>query len=149
MEKQSDVNIRNAEENDFKLIYEYVNLLEETDFDTETQKKAFIKNIKNPDFIYLIAEKNNKPIGYLSCHSQYLLHHGGQKIGEIQEMFVDPDYRGNGIGKKLIDKLKKVAKKINVLQLEVTSNKKRIQTHKFYKRENFINSHEKFTFEIK
>ncbi len=77
-----------------------------------------------------------------------MLHHGGQKIAEIQEMYVRPENRKIGVGKNLIDELKRVAKLNEIAQLEVTSNKKRIETHRFYKREKFINSHEKFTFEL-
>lgn len=84
-------------------------------------------------------------VGYLSCHSQFLLHHGGQKIAEIQEMYVNPESRKMGIGKKMIDELKRVALEKGIEQLEVTSNNKRTKTHRFYEREAFIQSHQKFT----
>ncbi|NAS30425.1 GNAT family N-acetyltransferase [Flavobacteriaceae bacterium R38] len=143
------INIRNVTQADFNAIYQFVNELEETVFEIETQKKAFECNIANTDFIYLIAELNKKPIGFISCHTQYLLHHSGQKIAEIQEMYVNPKNRKVGVGKKLIDELKRLAKNMGIKQLEVTSNKKRIETHRFYQRENFINTHEKFTFELR
>ncbi|NER12108.1 GNAT family N-acetyltransferase [Leptobacterium flavescens] len=146
---QDEINIRNATKADFNAIYQFVNELEETVFGIETQKKAFERNIINTDFIYLIAELNSNPVGFVSCHSQNLLHHGGQKIAEIQELYVDPKNRKAGVGKKLIDELKRIAKKMDIEQLEVTSNKKRTETHRFYQRENFINSHEKFTFKLR
>lgn len=141
--------IRNANQADFNTIYRFVNELEETVFNIKDQKIVFEQNIKDKNFIYLIAELNNEPIGFVSCHSQNLLHHGGQKIGEIQEMYVNPAKRKIGVGKKLIDELKSVAKINGISQLEVTSNKNRTETHRFYHREKFINSHEKFTFEVK
>ncbi|OJJ14456.1 hypothetical protein BKI52_42500 [marine bacterium AO1-C] len=146
---QNELIIRRANEKDFSAIYQFVNELEETVFEAEGQKIAFKQNTANPDFIYLLAELNEKPIGFISCHAQYLLHHGGQKIGEIQEMYVSPENRKIGAGKKLMDELKRVAKQNGIVQLEVTSNKKRMATHRFYQRENFINSHEKFTLELK
>lgn len=144
-----EINVRQANETDFNAIYQFVNELETAVFEISAQKKAFELNIKNTDFIYLIAELNKEPIGFISCHAQYLLHHSGQKIAEIQEMYVDPKNRKMGVGKKLIDELKRVAKKNGIAQLEVTSNKNRTDTHRFYKREQFINTHEKFTFELK
>lgn len=146
---QNQINIRKANRTDFGSIYQFVNELEETVFGLENQKNAFEQNIKNKNYIYLIAELNRNPIGFISCHSQSLLHHAGQKIAEIQEMYIIPEKRKIGVGKKLIDELKRVAKQNGIAQLEVTSNKKRTETHRFYQREKFINTHEKFTFELK
>ncbi|MEP4091766.1 GNAT family N-acetyltransferase, partial [Reichenbachiella sp.] len=133
---------------DFNSIYNFVNELEQTVFNVEDLKRAFESNVNNPDHIYLIAEMNDEPVGYLSCHSQLLLHHGGQKIAEIQEMYVNPESRKNGIGKGLVDELKRIAKLKEVEQLEVTSNNKRGDTHRFYEREKFVQSHKKFTYRI-
>jgi len=144
----SELSIRKASLNDFKSVYGFVNDLEETEFDIESIKRAFEQNISNPDSIYLIAEIDNKPVGYLSCHSQFLLHHGGQKIAEIQEMYVNPENRKTGIGKKLINELKRVAYQKGIEQLEVTSNNKRTKTHRFYEREKFVQSHKKFTWKV-
>lgn len=141
-----ELKIREADHSDFDTIYHFVNELEETVFDIEPMKKAFEHNISNPDAIYLIAEIHNKPVGYLSCHTQLLLHHGGQKIAEIQEMYVSPDTRKIGVGKQLINELKKMARNKGIVQIEVTSNNIRTDTHRFYMREKFIQSHQKFTF---
>lgn len=140
--------IRIANDDDFNSIYNFVNELEQTVFNVEDLKRAFESNVNNPDHIYLIAEMNDKPVGYLSCHSQLLLHHGGRKIAEIQEMYVNPESRKNGIGKGLVDELKRIAKLKEVEQLEVTSNNKRGDTHRFYEREKFVQSHKKFTYRI-
>ncbi len=149
MKANSELIIRTAVEDDFKAVYDFMNHLEETVFDVEVLKEAFIRNINNPEFNYLIAETDHISVGYLSCHSQRLLHHGGQKIGEIQEMYVRPQSRGLGIGKKLIAELREWANNQGIVQLEVTSGNKRILTHKFYEREGFIHSHKKFTLNLK
>ncbi|MEO9804225.1 MAG: GNAT family N-acetyltransferase [Reichenbachiella sp.] len=142
------LNIKIANDDDFNSIYNFVNELEQTVFNVEDLKRAFESNVNNPDHIYLIAEMNDEPVGYLSCHSQLLLHHGGQKIAEIQEMYVNPESRKNGIGKGLVDELKRIAKLKEIEQLEVTSNNKRGDTHRFYEREKFVQSHKKFTYRI-
>lgn len=144
----SELLIRKASLNDFKSVYGFVNDLEETEFNIESMKIAFEQNINNTDSIYLIAEVDNKPVGYLSCHSQFLLHHGGQRIAEIQEMYVNPENRKMGIGKKLIDELKRTAQQKGIDQLEVTSNNRRTKTHRFYEREKFVQSHKKFTWKV-
>jgi PhnO protein len=140
--------VRKVNLNDLKTIHNFVNLLEDEEFDYGIFKSAFYLNLLNTDYIYLIAEFNQKAIGYLSCHTQLLLHHGGQRIGEIQEMYVDMDKRYMGVGKLLLDKLKLLSKINGVHQLEVTANRKRKDSHKFYLKENFEETHKKFVYKI-
>ena len=116
-------------------------------FDKNRQQILFEKNIQIKENIYLVAEFNNKAVGFISCHVQNLLHHSGP-VGEIQEMFVEFEHRSSGIGMKLLNEVKRLAKEKGVLHLEVTSNKKRKAAHTFYLREGFINSHEKFVFQF-
>lgn len=142
------VKVRFAKLNDIRVIYIFVCELEECELELEKFEKAYYLNLFNVDNIYLVAEYNSEVIGYLSCHSQLLLHHGGDKVGEIQEMFTDTEHRNKGIGKLLLDKLKDVAKTKNIIQLEVTSNKVRKSTHQFYKREQFKETHKKFVFVV-
>jgi len=97
----------------------------------------------NQKNIYLVAIENEIVIGYVSCHIQKLLHHGGE-VGEIQEMFVIPEKRSLGVGKILIGKLKEIAINRKILQLEVTSNQKRLKAHSFYETQEFTATHKKF-----
>lgn len=143
--RESQLHIRQAHSNDLDSVYHFVNELENTQFDFEPFKEAFEQNINNPDCVYIIAELDSKPVGYISCHTQLLLHHGGDKIAEIQELYVLPESRNLGIGRSLVEKLKCVLRLRGIRQIEVTSNNKRIDTHRFYEREGFIQSHKKFT----
>ena len=92
--------------------------------------------------MYLIAWAK-KPVAYLSCHMQALLHHGGE-VAEIQEMYVVPEQRGHGIGKQLVDKLKGILRRRKVKRIEVTSQVYRRKAHKFYEGENFKLTSRKF-----
>jgi len=102
-------------------------------------------NINNPDNIYLIAEENSKSVGYASCHLQILLHHEG-KVAEVQEMFVLPEYRGAGIGKMLMDKIKLMSKEMGATQLEVTTRTFREQAIRFYINQAFQDTHKKLVY---
>jgi PhnO protein len=137
------VTIRMATLADFKIIYNFINQLEAQVFDEAGQYRLFAINSANPDIINLIAFAGEEPMGMISCHIQSLMHHGG-KVGEIQEMFVSEAARGLGIGKKLMEALKRIAKERDLKQLEVTSRLKRIDAHRFYERENFNFTHKKF-----
>lgn len=137
------VTIRFATAADFRSVYDFINLLEDEIMDETTQRQLFIENIARPDVVYLLAFADEKPVGFLSCHIQNLMHHGG-KIGEIQELYVDESARNLGIGKQLTDEIKSIAKSRNVIQLEVTSRLSRTSAHRFYEREGFGFTHKKF-----
>lgn len=140
--------VRLAKLADIKAIYKFVCELEDCHLDEKTFEKAYYLNLFDVDNIYLVAELVSEVIGYLSCHSQLLLHHGGRSVGEIQEMYVDSERRNLGVGKLLLDKLKELAASKNIIQIEVTSNKLRDNTHRFYERENFEQTHKKFVYVV-
>jgi PhnO protein len=136
--------IRFAIPDDFEAVYAFINELEDEIMDVQIQKKIFTQNLSNPDIVYLLAFSDGKSIGFLSLHIQNLLHHGAP-IGEIQEMYVSKEARSLGVGKLLVDEIKRIAKQRQIPQLEVTSGFKREDAHRFYEREGFAHTHKKFT----
>jgi PhnO protein len=141
------ITFRPVGKSDFETVYHFINLLESTTFDKEIQQKLFSENLKNNQIIYLLAEENEKAVGFVSCHIQMLLHHAGP-IAEIQEMVVLETHRSKGVGNKLMAHLLDELRKRNIPQVEVTSNKIREHAHRFYLKEGFKDSHKKFTFEL-
>lgn len=137
-----DVFVRIATEQDVSILYDFICLLEESNLDVDAFNDIFRRNLHNPDVYYLVAERFNTVVGFVSCHVQYLLHHAG-KVGEIQELFVRPDVRNQGIGQELITALNTLAHQENFVNLEVTTNRKRLDTVRFYERELFIRTHNK------
>lgn len=137
-----DISIREASIKDFTVVYQFICELQGKSFDKEVMGILYNENISNTNFIYLVACEGNVTIGYVSCHIQNLLHHAG-KVGEIQEMFVLSKYRNTGVGKLLMDDLKKRAKEKGALQLEVTTRVIREKAIQFYIREDFQDSHKK------
>ena len=140
--------IRFAQPQDVETIYQFVCELEATTFNFLLFEKLFIKNISIPNYFYLVAEIDKTLVGYLSCHSQFLLHHCGL-VGEIQELFIRSSHRNLGIGQALVARIQQIADEENWLILEVTCNKKRIDTHRFYRRLDFVDTHLKFVQHIK
>jgi (aminoalkyl)phosphonate N-acetyltransferase len=141
--------IRQANMEDSERIFKFICELEETDFDYSIFEKYYKANLTNEDNIYLVAvNNNNMVIGYLSCHGQLILHHLS-KVFEIQELFVEKEYRNQQIGQRLIEQLEDILKKKNHSFLEVATNIKRLNTHKFYNKCGFTQSHYKFTKTLK
>lgn len=136
--------IRKAGPDDLEAVYRMISALSNKTFDRVGFSQVYARNINSPDCFYCIAEQERKAIGFISLHIQQLLHHCGP-VGEIQEFYIDPDYRGKGLGKLLMNEIKSYATAQGVKSLEVASNKRREENVAVYERLGFQLSHNKFT----
>lgn len=134
--------IRQATANDFDDVYRFLCELQQRQFDATVLRELYLKNIANPNNIYLVACEGNTIIGYISCHLQTLLHHAG-KVAEVQEMYLISEKRSRGIGKLMMNEVKALARSKGAVQLEVTTRAIREKAIHFYEREAFENSHKK------
>ena len=130
--------IRDDEETIYRMICGLENtVINRADFDMIFQQNLIAENIT-----YFIAEFNGKPVGMVSCHIQPLLHHAAL-VSEIQEMYVDPEFRSQAIGHELMQRVLEHAKENGAIQIEVTSRSTRESAHRFYQKEDFAKSHVK------
>ena len=136
---------RFATQEDVRVIYGFINELENTVFDYDTFEKYYFENLENKNNIYLVATDTVKNvIGFCSSHGQILLHHQSL-VFEIQELFIATDYRDRKVGRFLLQALEDILKQQGHELLEVTSNKRRKEAHRFYINNGFAESHFKFT----
>ncbi len=142
-----EIEIRQARQEDFKIILQFINSLEKTDFNEDQLLRIYAENISNSKNYYWVALLKEEVIGYVSCHAQNLLHHAGL-IGEIQELYVNPAYRGRNVGRDLVDKIKELALRDGFVQLEVTTNSQRLIAQQFYMKEGFAQTHFKFIWKL-
>jgi PhnO protein len=136
--------IKQVETHDLDFVYKLICELENEELDFEVFAAIFNENIANPNNLYLIAENENEAVGFISFHTQNLLHHCG-RVGEIQEFFINENHRGKGIGKQLIEKIMKYAEENKLKSIEVTTNKRRVENVVIYENLGFTLSHNKFT----
>ncbi|QJW88913.1 GNAT family N-acetyltransferase [Spirosoma taeanense] len=136
----ASVFIRPAAQQDLTIIYGFLCELEEMLLDFSRFREVYTHNLTNPMIHYLVAERNGEVVGFVSCHGQYLLHHTG-KVGEIQELFVKPAHRNQQVGHQLLAALEALAVQEGFVNLEVTTNQKRLDTIRFYEREAFNRTH--------
>jgi PhnO protein len=140
-----EFSVRQAENADANQVFEFLCELENKVFDYQEFYLNYRNNIFGNNNVYLVAcEKANVALGYISCHGQTLLHHGGM-VYEIQEMFVAKKYRGRGIGKLLLKALEDRLAKREYQSLEVTAQNIRAGALEFYKKYGFEQTHVKFT----
>ncbi len=140
--------IRPARPTDAPMIYAFIGELEQTLPDPTRFRTVFVHNLSDAAVSYFVAEWAGEVAGFVSCHIQYLLHHGG-KIAEIQELYVSPDYRNRHIGQRLLETVTAVAIGEGCLNLEVTTNQQRADAIRFYERESFQRSHYKLVKPLK
>jgi PhnO protein len=140
----NSIKVRRAEMGDLQVIYRFICELEDEKLDYDLFQQIFKENLVSPNCLYSVAESKTKVIGFISLQTQKLLHHCGT-VAEIQEYYVDKKFRSKGIGRLLMDEVKKSAEINNIKSIEVTSNKMRTENIKVYERLGFKLSHNKFT----
>lgn len=141
---ETRIQIRKIKNQDLDFVYKAICELENEVLNFKVFEEIFNENISSPRNLYLIAENENEGLGFISFHTQNLLHHCGL-VGEIQEFFIHQKYRGQGIGRLLINEIKDFADQNNLKSVEVTTNKKRVENVAIYENLGFVLSHNKFT----
>lgn len=141
---ESVIKIRNVEKEDLNFVYEAICELENEVLDYPVFKEIFLENLSDSGNIYLLAESDSKGVGFISFHTQKLLHHCGL-VGEIQEFFIHEKYRGKGVGKQLFQKIMHFAELRNLKSVEVTTNRRRVENVLIYENLGFSLTHNKFT----
>jgi len=140
----NDAKIRKAEFLDAEVIYRFICKLEGENPTREEFDETFSSNLKNQNYHYYLAEKGMQTIAFIGMHIQNVLHHTS-KIAEIIEMFVLPEYRGDGIGELLYWHTKDIAQESGCKFFEVSCNIVRERALNFFERMGFEKTHYKFT----
>ena len=72
---KAKVQIRKVEKQDLDFVYKAICELENEILDFEVFEIIFNENISNSKNLYLMAENENEGVGFISFHTQNLLHH--------------------------------------------------------------------------
>lgn len=103
---------------------------------SEIGKDYFTGILNNPRAICLIAEENNKPVGYIAAAPKEVSYRLSKYI-EIENMGICPNYRSKGIGSQLIEKCLKLAKEKGYQKAYVNSYFENSKAIKFYENRGF------------
>lgn len=135
--------IRRCQDTDILEVYNLICELKNKKLDYLQFEKAFKSKIADNRNYYFIGIDNNEIVGFLSLVIDYQLAHAA-KVATIEELIVTSNYRGNGIGRKLLDNAILYAKDNNCDCIELTSGFQREQAHRFYERNGFTKVSYKF-----
>lgn len=96
----------------------------------------------------LAMNDDGEAVGVLTLVESLALYAGG-RIGVINELYVVPPYRSEGVGKILLDAAKELAEERGWQRLEVTTPGEQYEkTLQFYEREGFLPIGPRYKFEL-
>ncbi|KXA89483.1 hypothetical protein AKJ57_05270 [candidate division MSBL1 archaeon SCGC-AAA259A05] len=114
--------------------------MELTEDASEKSRSHFKNQIEQDDNLVLLAEKDNEIIGYIvaSLEERPPIFKK-RKLGKLNELFVNQDYRNEGLGKKLVENAKDWLKDkgVNLLKVRILEANKK--ANKFWKSRGFKN----------
>ncbi len=105
---------------------------------------AFDAVAASPDNHLFVAERDGNVIGTFQLTLIPGLAFRGRKRAKLESVHVAPDARGGGVGAAMIAFALAFAKENGAELVELTSNKSRLDAHRFYRRLGFEQSHEGF-----
>lgn len=120
------MNIRPIKVIDFKEITELANQLGSV-VNEQNVEDQIVEINRNPDHYSWVAIIDNKIVGYIHCFKAIRL--TSKPFIEISGLIVDENYRGNKIGRQLVQKAESI---IDNGKVRVRCNAKRELAHKFY-----------------
>lgn len=106
--------------------------------------EAFAEIDASTDNTLFVAERAGQVVGTFQVTLIPGLIARGRKRGKIESVHVAPEMRGLGIGALMIRHALAFAEESGVGLVELTSNKARIDAHRFYRNLGFDQSHEGF-----
>ena len=104
-----------------------------------SELKTVLPNIlNNPAMkVFLAVSTDGQPIGLINLHCYPSLRLKGYQVS-IEELVVHPDFRGQGVGERLLNFAKDYAEEKGAVRLEViTSRKRESFRRRFYAKNGF------------
>lgn len=130
--------IRQATETDLPDVIELLKGMDGEDgIDPGEALTIWRKMSEYPYYKVFVVEDNQRIIGTCSLIIIDNLGHKGANLAVAESMIVSQEYRGHGIGSKLMQFVMEKAKEENCYKLMLSSNKKRIRAHKLYEQLGF------------
>jgi GNAT superfamily N-acetyltransferase len=112
--------------------------------DLDSYRRALEEIAAQPGCEILVADDGGTVIGLCQLITFRHLQERGGRCAEIESVHVDELRRGQGIGGTLIDAAVARAEDLGCYRVQLTSNKSRVDAHRFYERHGFVASHEGF-----
>ena len=121
--------IRQLEKEDYNkkylLLLKQLSIIDENKI-TKNNFDLFVNNLNENNQIYVI-EKNNQIIGSITLIIENKIIHNFGKVCHIEDVVIDKNTRGLGLGRKLLDFAKEYSKKNNCYKIILNCSEKNIR----------------------
>jgi ribosomal protein S18 acetylase RimI-like enzyme len=127
--------VRPATEQDISRILELYEMLTGERHDLSRQKTGpvFAEISSMPGHELLVAEENGVVVGTMVLLIVPNLSHGALPWAVVENIVVDAGYRRRGIGRLLMDYAVSRAREVGCYKVQLLSNVKRKEAHRFYR----------------
>ena len=110
----------------------------------ESYRRALVDIEQAPYNEMLVAELDGVVVGMCQLFAVRHFSGRGGLCAELEAVHVYPDFRGRGIGSRLVDEAVRKARDWGCYRVQLTSHKSRLDAHRFYERAGFVATHEGF-----
>ena len=125
------MDIRPAETNDLGAIYELIrefSIFQKTPEKVKISLKQMVAD--QDDFKCLVAVNKDKIIGFASYYFAY--HSWSGKAIYLDDLYVQPEYRGQNIGNQLFDAVMEIGKQTNCIKMKWLVSHWNTKAQEFY-----------------
>lgn len=111
----------------------------------ERVSKTVEKSLQSPDQIIIVAEENKRVVGVARVIIYDRMFYVPEKEAVIEEFYVYPSYRRQGVGKEIVDFIEKELKERGIELLSANFPSRNLIAVSFYKKMGFREIYSKYT----
>ena len=135
-----EIEIRGIRKDDFLMIIPLIEeLMDGLEESVNVLQEIWNKNFECDHYVGFVAVINSKIVGYVDIIFFQDIAHGGF-LGQIQNLIVAKEYRGQGIGKRLVKKAIDFAKEMGFKELHVWTKFDNVKAISLYEKMGFKRS---------
>lgn len=108
---------------------------------TDRQRAAFEEISADPNQDLLVGELDGRVVATAQVTWMRMLAADGGLYCQVEAVRTTADLRGQGIGAALMAHVEEEARRRGAARIQLTSNRKRVDAHRFYERLGFETSH--------
>lgn len=122
--------------------------LDPATLDDPRYRAAFDVIDADPRQRLIVAERNGEVVGTLQISTVPGLNQFGMTRGLLENVHIRADQRGTGLGTEMVRWAIEVCRQSGCGMVQLTSNKVRLDAHRFYEKLGFAKSHEGFKLKL-
>lgn len=110
----------------------YGNFVDDPQRFSSKDNDSYFKFLDSSNSFIDLALVDKKIIGFISYTIRTVIRYP-KPIMEVEELYINPDYRKHGVGRKLMEHVLEYAKSVPCQYIFLASDIKREEAHEFYK----------------